>query len=319
MTGAAGGEWTRNPLWPDFVRFAAAQLETGDWDPVYPVIGELVKGRTMEERVWWVLIYVAHYDIPATYARLEEGAEPEWCGTERRGHRDGRKLRRHLAELDEYREAYGGAAEWLGRMLTGDPGEDWVRVQAELRQPWGNGAWAAWKTAEILQKSLGWPLEPTTLGMDGPFGPRAGVVRLAPELEGAPWREVEERGKRIAADLERALGRRCDLAQAETMFCDFNSVLNGRYYVGHDLDHMAHRIAHEPLLSRPGRERLWKARERVFSPRVLVERGRGGGAAAMYRGERKGAYRDGGGAMPMPWEPWSATAATTHIQGELKL
>jgi hypothetical protein len=286
-------------LWADFRRFAEFQLSTGDYDPVYPVLRWLTRGvMTDAERVEWIVVYVAFYDVVSAvewyaFADDEIGEPPTHCGTERRGHRDGRKLAAHLESWRQLAGGTLGAAGWLRDSLVGDPSEDWRRVQERLRTVYGNGPWAAYKTAELLQKVTGWPLHPSTLGLDGAFGPRAGVELLAPEAAGASWDRIEVAGTAIAERLEDELAVAVDLAQIETCLCDFNSLAKGLYYVGNDLDLMAVEIAH----ARARRAELWVSRRESFDRRVLVE----ASGPPRYRRERRDVYARHG-AILAPWE-----------------
>ncbi|KKK87689.1 hypothetical protein LCGC14_2750710, partial [marine sediment metagenome] len=71
----------------------------------------------------------------------------------------------------------------------------------------------------------------------------------------------------------------------ESTLCDYQSLINGRYYCGHDIDRdLKQLMLHDNNLS----EILWKARKKIFDKRLLGEIG----GWAVPRSRLKSVYRD---------------------------
>lgn len=230
-------------------RFARLQQESFDMDPVYPVLRQLHEwmGLDEEEALRHTLVYVAYYNLPSAclywlLARGRAATDPVYqsalrlpTGIERRGMRDPKALHRHLAALEQTDVA---------ELLLAQPG-GWVETQQRLGTIWGNGRWATYKAAELMQKVLGAPLEPTDTGMKGSSGPYAGLLLFCPWLPSRPTAAVVQEAEDQAAGLRVVLaehGVRLDIAEVETVLCDFHSLAKGRYYNGHDIDHMLHQL-----------------------------------------------------------------------------
>ena len=277
----------------DLATFARWQVASGDMDPVYPVLGALADrwGLDPAQRVRAVLLYVAYYDLPSAVCAWHAG-NGTWdlphyalsfpCGTERRGHRDPRKLAAHLAALPAAEEA-------LGAPLDNDPRAAWVQVQGRLREVWGNGRWAAYKTGEMLATVCGGPLAPTDAGHEFSTGPRHGLELLDPRAR------IPGNGPAVVATLnaltdELVAELGLPVEQVETVLCDFHSLARGRYYVGHDIDLMWGQIRAHPELTPAEEAELRDARLRAFHPFWLGEVGGWGGVRPALRP----LYRDQG-------------------------
>jgi len=133
----------------------------------------------------------------------------------------------------------------------------------------GNGRWAAYKTAEMLQKVADLPVEAPDAGHRYSSGPRKGLQWLEPDCpEGQDDATVAELDR--LTEKWQELLQEPDIAQVETSLCDFNSLVKGRYYLGHDIDSMQHAFTHDKIADRLPRE-AWAAREAVFAPELLGE------------------------------------------------
>lgn len=234
---------------PDgFYEFARWQVSSADNDPVYPVLRSVLDTlcieRSSPEALQFVLLYVAYYDLTsALYCWL---AVDGWhgqdlpddlaglpTGIERRGLRTPDRMRRHLASIAGHLDS----GLWPRR--NGEPPRAaWRRTFADLQSPEFNGRWAAYKTSELLQKVLGWPLEPTDAGHEHSTGPLHGLLLLDPGLKGATVAQLDDVTEDLRASVEDRLERSVDVAEVETLLCDWHSLVDGRYYVGHDIDQM---------------------------------------------------------------------------------
>jgi hypothetical protein len=79
------------------------------------------------------------------------------------------------------------------------------------------------------------------------------------------------------------------VAQVETSLCDFHSLVQGGYYLGHDIDQMQAQLLDRRVPDRTPQE-VWTARAELFTSDLLGEHhGRWG-----VRPPLKKAYRDHG-------------------------
>lgn len=264
----------------DYKRWHHLQVETGDIDPVYPVyrwLGERWKlGK--DQLAWLCICHVIYYHsgsaltlfrqlpspkhMPATADALgEEGWLTLPTATERRAHRDVRQLAKHILDV---REQLGDEPyAWLGAN-----GWDWEPLNKRIMELHGNGRWAAYKLAEMLQKVAGAPTEATDAGHRYSTGPRKGLQDLygdlVPEGQGAADIAVLDA---ITAGLQNQVGEK-DVALIETSLCDFHSLTKGSYYLGHDIDGMQEQLNHPKV--NPG-TKVWEGRAAVFDHELLGE------------------------------------------------
>jgi hypothetical protein len=278
-------------LWHDFVTFARCELDCQDVDPVYPVLVELQRGLSREQALWHTILYVAFYNLGSAVEVFAHVNEPDTLpvelaklptGIERRGFRTAETMNRHLASIVELAERHGGLAQWLGQALQMPetllhPEQmSYLKLRDEiLREPWGNGRWAAYKTSEILQKVNRMPVRATDMGNDDSSGPVAGLQVLygpypgGPELGGVnkiAW--LDGLGITTMDQLNEE-GVNVDIDVVETLLCDFHALVDGRYYPGHDIDQMADQLwSANPQWT----AEVWRARAKVFRPEHLAER-----------------------------------------------
>jgi hypothetical protein len=231
----------------DYAKFHKLSLETGDVDPVYPVLRALAaeQGLTREDTIRLVFMHVAFYHLGSglAYFSGERGKMP--CATERRGHRDERKLALHLDDLETISEAAGGFTLFLDPLVDGArPKESWERLVAKLQTIYGNGRWASYKTAEMLWKVAGLPVQAPDMGHANSSGPRQGLALLTSIPKG--------NGADVVNALNGISDRLCNwlhqqhlpsaVEEVETTLCDFHALVEGRYYIGNDIDQMLRQL-----------------------------------------------------------------------------
>lgn len=235
--------------WDDYARFHALALETRDVDPTYPVLRQLAiyDGLSTEDAVRFVMRYVAYYHLGSGMASFLGSNAVLPCATERRGHRDVRKLEKHLDALRSIEALPGGWTRWFSGVTDHGfgPRAGWVRLNNRLLEIHGNGRWAAYKTSEILWKVCGFPVEATDMGHAYSSGPRQGLDLLVPNLpqgnSAAGVRALDEASVKVCKRLK-AQGLEAPVEEVETTLCDFHALVEGRYYVGHDIDQMLRQI-----------------------------------------------------------------------------
>lgn len=263
----------------DYLRWHHLQVETNDIDPMYPVLRIAAEGRGVDP-YWACFLHAVWYHTGSTLAALTLWPEKLVpadarlnllpCGTERRGHRDKDKLQDHVESLKFELGRAGGPRAWVEQHSTGGTPQDrWESLLEGLTSVYGNGRWAAYKTAELLQKVADVDIDAPDAGHRFSSGPRQGLEHLHP---GLPTGQKVDQIAKLDALTEfwaNELGEP-DIARVETSLCDFNSLVKGRYYLGHDIDSM---------LAQWGDERVgpyvtaadWEARYVAFPEHLLGE------------------------------------------------
>lgn len=311
---------TDRKLLDDFFAFSRLHMESGDVDPLYPVLKHVLASEPNEDqRAWQALTYVAFYNLPSALRWLREPAlvagpsaglfpgmqrmPRDWdpsraylpTGVERRSLRGGVNMVRHLQSVQELAAQHGGYRGWLTHRFEGNPATDWFRLQEAARQAWGNGRWAAYKTAEVAQKVLGLPVEPADMGNAGSTGPRKGLELLFGTS--ASVAELDAWGNKLMEVGTHSWGILWDLAEVETCLCDFHSMVRGHYYVGHDIDQLQGDVEkavgereQASMLALDLMLEVYEARASTLRVEYLGEQG---GWVGVDK-ERAGAYKDRG-------------------------
>jgi hypothetical protein len=281
-------EHSLGKLHADYLRWHPAQVASKDIDPVYPVLSLLADAWDLdeEERAWLCFTHVVWYHPGSTlvgyelmpdYTWIPSSDEGLWksgllelpCETERRGHRPKQPLINHLLGLRKTFTESEGCRAWVDKAVgtSDDPHQRWLDLNQALTTLVGNGRWAAYKTAEMLQKICDVPVEAPDAGHRYSSGPRKGLMILEPRC---PVGQTED--DIATLDMMTAMWadllQEPDIAQVETSLCDFNSLVHGRYYLGHDIDSMQH--AFLAMGDRLPKE-AWEAREATFDSKFLGE------------------------------------------------
>lgn len=240
----------------DFLVFSYHQINCRDVDPMYDVLKALHNRleMTIEQRIHHVMFYLTYYNIASSQKlwnagmlmpqTVKEAKHP--TGIERRGFRDGMGVIRHLCSLYQQVNEH---ATWEGWITQGwhdnEMKYNWTMTEDTLQRVWGNGRWASYKGSELLQKVCGMGLMPFDMGHEYSSGPRKGLALLYPE-ECPSHSDQSKPAIRKLNELSDDLHQRmidhginvADIGEVETCCCDFHSLVEGRYYVGHDIDHM---------------------------------------------------------------------------------
>lgn len=243
----------------DYREFVWWHVESQDIDPVYPVLQSLhdVLCDSPQEKVALTTLYVAYYNLASAVATWLDGWRPgdamtdaqlrRPTGTERRAHRDVRQFAKHIESLGDYSHRFASLHDYFKPQLrvtgpTAD-GARWEILQQRLTSIHGNGRWAAYKEGEILDTVHGWDCPPPDAGHANSSGPRKGLADIFPDaanLTGNHPSTIRALDY-LTSKLVDELG--IPVAQVETTLCDWHSVLNGNYYVGHDIDLMQEQSA----------------------------------------------------------------------------
>lgn len=246
-------------LWDDYAQFHEAQTQSRDMDPAYPVLKWFADGLERDAGLWLTFLFVGYYHMGSalkTFSLYSTPTVPDQdtlkfpISQPRRSHRATIRFAQHLDSLCAKAEQHGGLGAWLDSAVTSeDPIENWKTLNDELATVFGNGRWAAYKTAEILMKSHGFNLEVPDMGNANSSGPRKGLGLFFPGLpQGNSPAEVAYLDKLSAKVVETLQGKvsQVSMETAETSLCDFYALNKGRYYVGIDIDEMQEQLLRVP-------------------------------------------------------------------------
>ena len=269
-------------LFPAFVGFARQHVASGDIDPTYPVLRNVYKAERcdIDHALWRTFLYVVWYNLRSAEAMWKIAPAPASLpvpellasglpatGTERRGFRGLAGYRLARAHVDAVLMRTGGDLRGWVESAAGPGGEEgWRRIRKEWQTLPHGGPWSSYKWADLLAHVHGYPITADDIGVGG-GSPTAGPIPGMVALTGESW-------KRCAADVpfQRELLARCHdqgvsfsgLDQMETSLCDFNSMLKGGYYVGHDIDQQQQVFQTSSAV-------WWEARAASFRPKYLGE------------------------------------------------
>lgn len=273
-----------NPINPqllnDFVVFGRELIRSQDIDPLYPVLQWLEKDMEPEQALWFTFLYLTYYNLasgtrafelletpqefPAQFERLR-------IATERRN-LNGNKVRPHVDDYVGRCRTAGSQTAFLQQGWGDDPVANYEAFWVTAQQVYQNGRWAAFKWAEILKKVHGWNLAAPDMRMEFCSGPKAGL-NLLYGLEGR-WDSNVEVLNYYSKDLRQQSAREGlivpDWETLETVLCNFHSLREGRYYIGHDIDELQETIDHSSLNPHT-KAWLYAARAKVLPHEYLGE------------------------------------------------
>ena len=260
--------------WPAFLAFARELVDSRDIDPVYPVLKAVIQMRDLDGEAAALLVarYLALYNLPSA---LSATRDPERMlraelptGSERRGFRSEARMRRHWRSYEDAVAFTGHLGFIRASWLAGDPFMDFYQRAQTI---WHNSRWAAFKWLDLAVHVLDVPFVFPSMMLDrsarGPWpGLRAltglPLVPTRQELLAAAWRVRDD----LALE-----GLNLGWDEVETVLCNWNSHLAGRYPVGHDIDEMWHLIESAPGLHPDDRADLLVARAAVIPAAYLRE------------------------------------------------
>lgn len=230
--------------------FGKALIKTGDLDPVYIILYEAKLGKS--ELYHYLLAYLAFYHMGTASWTTEQSTKAEYW--QRMGEAAASKDYPRSSERRHYRgKSAIESVNWLRdrgvKPLFGwfqkDRFYDIGEVTSYVETWKGFGKWAAFKTADILER-LGIVQIDFGDGSDGSIyeSPKEGAedlwaIEMFP-VEGAnrvvPWaieKVVEDLANcKAPPRYEKFVGT----AEAETVLCKYHSYLRGKYHIGEDIE-----------------------------------------------------------------------------------
>lgn len=270
----------------DLVEFARLEVASADIEPWAATITAMTDPAVVgtdsalgPERVLWVAaLYNTTDDIKsaltihdlcpgiwswrAVTPRAREIVAGLPLSTERRNLYGGRILDR----LDSHAEQVGAWTQraWIDQVIycRNDPHANFPLLMTHLRRVWGVGRLAAFEWAEFLNKVAGVPVETTDGALWESSGPRESLERIYGQTaSGRGW--LAARAAQTKSLLA-AEGVPLSWWDFETVICDFNVMVKGRYYPGKHLAMISEEIANLPEAG--GWRAAWTAAYRSVVP-----------------------------------------------------
>lgn len=287
----------------DFMEFGQRLVASDDVDPLYPFLRHIYAklSLTDEQRLWFTFLYVASYNIASalwlfqrypTVREVNRDVNGIPTGVERRGNR-GRMMQGHINGFVRTIRTYGGIREWIEQGWVNDEAfnfHGWTADSDGIRQNglyanyerfWvtsqtvnGNGRWATFKWAEILRKVHEMSLQAPDMRLKYSGKAEAKPARcmnlfMMPTQSSV--KALDRYGEILRETVAERVGDKWDFDTLETILCNFHSMTQGHYYIGHDIDEMLHVINVSDRLGATDKRFLFEARATVFKPDYLGE------------------------------------------------
>lgn len=256
------------------VEFARIEIDSADIEPWAAILADLHEQDELSivEAHWAVKLYNAYDSLGSAFGVLARWGDIEdWsrasdrldaalfeCTQERRSLRGGRVVK----HLFSYHEALAGmpAEAWLRQpLMLDDPGKDFDRLTAWVRQVWGVGRQTAFEWAEFVAKVRNFPIDADNAQLWESEGPRRSLQRLYGNDDPSP--EWLDEVAHACRGFLRSNGVDLAWVDFETVICDFNVMRDGRYYPGRHLAALREEIDGMPS---PWREKLDAAWHRII-------------------------------------------------------
>ncbi len=272
---------SRKKQFQDIAQFGRAMILSGDVDPQFPALRNFYKALGLDKNtaIWWTAVYLAYYHLGSAIKGWEAYPKPEhirkkdWVELfyfkQRRCFRGNTHARDQLNELLKVSD--GNLVGWTDH-LVGDGGEEgWTRVREAAASLPYHGPWSSYKWADLIRWVHQYPITAPDIGNKP--GSTAGPIAGLTSLTGLDWRRCSEDNQLHRNVMSCIIDLGCPLAgldHLESLCCDYQSIINGRYYNGHDIDRDL-----KQLQGSQGEysKLLWRVRYRTFDYRLLGEFG----------------------------------------------
>lgn len=260
-----------------FLELVDRQFAISDFDTEHPIclwIGKKLR-LTQEQLVWLSFLYMAYYDEAsawATFLETEPFRVPKKVaypiGLNRRNLFGGRISVHFQSLVGVYRKQRG----WPLHNFTGDHKLDWEILKRNIAEVWGNGRFAVYTTAEMLQKVAGVPVTITDFDNKNSSGPADGIMRLyGCEKVLAELDHFGERAyKTVVASGRQPTYTVVDRGVVESVLCNYSGICRGKFYSGRNVDRQQERILRVEEMGVDLRI-LWEARAATIEHHYLGE------------------------------------------------
>lgn len=266
----------------DFSRFGKALILTGDIDPQFWILRSLYSSQKLDKNtaIWRTAVYLVYYHLGSAIKAWDLYPTPEiikkkdWVEgiyyyKQRRCFRGNNHARDQLNTL--LKNSDGDLVRWTEKAVGNGGEEGWTRVrEAAANLPY-HGPWSSYKWCDLIKFVHGFPITAPDIGTKP--GATAGPIAGLSSLTGLDWKRCSEDNSLHRDLLSCIIDMGCPangLDHLESILCNWQSLINGRYYTGHDIDRDCNQ-----LLGTSGdhSDGLVSARKRIFDKRLLGEVG----------------------------------------------
>lgn len=242
----------------DFYKMAKYQIEVGDNHPIYAVLRNSMLKESLKTKMWRCLIYVTFDHIGSAEQIWSEYPNPAIIkdpevmdtGIARRNFRGNTKWATMINEVVQNLDMFAN--------LAGVDG--WVTARQAFEDINNNGPWASYKFADMLKNVAGLPLECNSIGENHCVLHSAELVANKPAKE--IMSDLNFQKKMYQGALKHGIKFQ-GIDQFETALCDYISFIEGRYYVGMEIDSQMEQLSPD--------SKLWPARKLSFDAKFLGE------------------------------------------------
>lgn len=285
-----------------FVEFTKFKQQVGEPSPHLAIVGHMMKGRSLDERLWMLGCYAATYCLPTAQVfwtlipvdkvrqmgpgRLEDWLTQNWKGvvtrTERRCVRSPKNMRECLWSYAEWMSNEQPSLIWFGKQkaFTKYSREDYDDTWESVEQVKFFGRYIAIRFIEGLRRYFNVPAMLYDIRSIGGWSPKRALCYLYPQHTTALLRDDKEGNiltDRLASELLDRVKVQLPAINEyvlAAMLCEYKAAFeNYKQYPGWTIDQ-------EPLLYDKAlaywkndidTTLLWKARKALFPPEVLGE------------------------------------------------
>ncbi len=268
----------------NFAKFGRALILSGDIDPQFLILRRLYAklGLDQNTSIWFTCLYLLYYHLGSAIQAWKQYPKPDvirkknWNRDliyfkQRRCFRGNEYARNQINTIVKVSD--GDLASWIDNIVD-DGGEDgWARLREAASEIPYHGPWSSYKLCDMIKFVHQYPITAPDIGTKP--GATAGPIAGLNTLTGLGWDKCADDSQlhrdllQMVIDLDAPVN---GLDQLESILCDWQSLTNGRYYLGKDIDRDQAQLELEKKRS-PTLDILWEARRDIFDERLLGEIG----------------------------------------------
>lgn len=268
----------------NFAKFGRALVLSGDIDPQFLILRRLYAklGLDQNTSIWFTCLYLLYYHLGSAIQAWKQYPKPDvirkknWNREliyfkQRRCFRGNEYARNQINTIVKVSD--GDLASWIDNLVD-DGGEDgWARLREAASEIPYHGPWSSYKLCDMIKFVHQYPITAPDIGTKP--GATAGPIAGLNTLTGLGWDKCADDSQlhrdllQMVIDLDAPVN---GLDQLESILCDWQSLTNGRYYLGKDIDRDQAQLELAKKRS-PVTDILWEARRDIFDERLLGEIG----------------------------------------------
>ena len=267
----------------DFVTFGSAMIHSGDIDPQFWILRRYYKTHRVDKNtaLWLSFLYLTFYHLGSASVAWRLWPQPvfirrrQWEDVDLFFFKQRRLFRGNTHGLDHLDKAIrwtdGDFVSWVEEAVGNGGPEGWARVRAAYSILPYTGPWSSYKWCDMMKFVHKYPITAPDIGNKpgGTAGPIAGLSSLT----GLSWEECAGDFRIhdylydfVTGELGMPLH---GMDQLESCLCDYQSIINGRYYCGHDIDRDLAQL--QKYDENEVTKYFYKARDKIFDHRYLGE------------------------------------------------